>query len=220
VTTYESTNYAKFQTANPIVKRLIDRFYDRLLATVSPSPSSLLDAGCGEGETLARLGARLPSRVVAVDASAAAVAFTAKRFPGAEVSRERLERLPYGDGEFEVVLCLEVLEHVPRPLDAVFELARVSASQVVVSVPFEPWFQLGSLARGKHVAALGNHPEHVNHYNRGSLRRLLEPAMAEVSVQVSFPWLIARCRPRPAPRRPASPSGSRPAPWAEHGPGG
>jgi SAM-dependent methyltransferase len=220
VTASESTNYAKFQTANPVVKRLIDHFYDRVLATISPSPSSLLDAGCGEGETLARFGDRLPPRVVAVDASAAAVAFTAERFPGAEVSRERLELLPYGDGEFELVLCLEVLEHLDRPQDAVLELARVSAGQVIVSVPFEPWFQLGSLARGKHLSALGNHPEHVNHYNRRSLRELLEPAMAEVSVQVSFPWLIARCRPRPAARPPATPSGSRSELSAEPRPGG
>ena len=111
----ESTNYAKFQTRNPVVRRLIDRFYDRVLATTSPTPASLLDAGCGEGETLARIGPALPPRVVAVDVSAAAVAFTAERFPGVEVSRERLERLPFADDEFELVLCLEVLEHTDRP---------------------------------------------------------------------------------------------------------
>ncbi len=197
--TPQSTNYAKFQTANPVVRRLIDRFYERVLALVEPlHPGSLLDAGCGEGETLARLGGLLPSQVAAVDLSPEAVAFTANRFPGVEVRRASVLELPFDERSFDLVVCLEVLEHLERPESALAELARVAREAVVISVPHEPWFRSGSLLRGKYVRSLGNHPEHLNHYRPASLRALLEPRFEVLDLGGSFPWLVALCRPRDA----------------------
>ncbi len=196
-TTPTSTNFEKFQTSNPVVRRLIDRFYGRLGAIVEQlRPGSVLDAGCGEGETLARLGEWLPERVAAVDLSPEAVEFTGRRFPGAEVRRESVYDLPFADGAFELVLCLEVLEHLRDPGAALAELSRVSSSEIVLSVPHEPWFQAGSLLRGKYVRTLGNHPEHVNHWNPRTLRALLSPRLEVISVARSLPWLIAHCRVR------------------------
>jgi SAM-dependent methyltransferase len=204
----ESTNYAKFQTGNPIVRRLIERFYARVLAMTQPlGAESLLDAGCGEGETLARLGPQLPRRTVAVDLDADAVAFTSERLPGVEVSRCSLTDLPFDDASFDLVLCLEVLEHLPDPGAGLRELARVATSDIVVSVPHEPWFRLGSLLRGKYLSGLGNHPEHVNHWNPTSFRRFLASEFDQVSVERSLPWVIAHCR---APRR-LGPRSARPA---------
>ena len=102
--------------------------------------------------------------------------------------------LAFPDRAFDLVLCLEVIEHVPDPQAAVRELARVCSGDLVVSVPFEPWFRAGSLLRGKYVRTLGNHPEHVNHFNRRSLAELLEPVDPRAEIRVAFPWLIARCR--------------------------
>jgi 2-polyprenyl-3-methyl-5-hydroxy-6-metoxy-1,4-benzoquinol methylase len=190
-----SSNYEKFQTGNPLVRRLIDRFYARLRATIEPLQSAtILDAGCGEGETLARLGAALPGHVVAVDLDAEAVELTARRFPGAEVSRESVLDLPFANGSFDLVLCLEVLEHIEEPDVALAELVRVADEHVVVSVPHEPWFRAGSLLRGKYLRGLGNHPEHVNHWNPRSLRTFLEPRLEVINLKRSFPWLIAHCR--------------------------
>jgi 2-polyprenyl-3-methyl-5-hydroxy-6-metoxy-1,4-benzoquinol methylase len=179
------------------VRRLIDRFYTRLFAVVEPlGAGSLLDAGCGEGETLARLGPLLPPRTVAVDLSPEAVAFTAQRTPGAEVSRQSVLELRFADSEFDLVLCLEVLEHLADPGAALAELSRVADRDLVLSVPHEPWFRLGSLLRGKYVRRLGNHPEHVNHWNPRSLRAFLGTRLEVVSLARPFPWLIAHCRPR------------------------
>jgi SAM-dependent methyltransferase len=46
-------------------------------------------------------------------------------------------RLPFADGEFEVVACLEGIEHVLRPFDLVGELARVCrpGGTVIISTP-------------------------------------------------------------------------------------
>ncbi len=196
-TAQRPSNEIKFETRNPLVRRLIDGFFAQLTDVVRPlAPHSTLDAGCGEGETLVRLGGLLGERVAAVDLSAYSVARAAERLPGVDARRASVTDLPFADAEFDLVLCLEVLEHLDDPAAAVGELARVSARDVVVSVPHEPWFRLGSLLRGKHVRALGNHPEHVNHFDRRSLAALLEPALELDRVEAAFPWLIAHGSPR------------------------
>ncbi|MEX2447418.1 MAG: class I SAM-dependent methyltransferase [Solirubrobacterales bacterium] len=191
----ESTNYRKFQTGNPVVRRLIDRFYGRLSEVVdSLGAASLLDAGCGEGETLARIAAPLPPRTAAVDLNAEAVAFTAKRFSQVEVTRQSILDLSFGDESFDLVVCLEVLEHLTDPRAALAELGRVASKDIVVSVPHEPWFRAGSLLRGKYLRGFGNHPEHLNHWTPTTLRAFLETRLEVVSLVRSMPWLIAHCR--------------------------
>ncbi|GIK78832.1 MAG: class I SAM-dependent methyltransferase [Acidobacteria bacterium] len=191
------SNELKFETANPVVRAMIGGFFSRLGALVAPlAPASTLDAGCGEGETLVRLGPLLGGRVSAVDLSAYSVGRVGERLPAVDARVASVTDLPFAGASFDLVLCLEVLEHLDEPAAAVRELARVAASDVVVSVPHEPWFRIGSLLRGKHVRALGNHPEHVNHYNRRSLAALLEPALGVATITTAFPWLIAHGRPR------------------------
>jgi len=192
-----TTNFEKFQTGNPVVRRLIENFYGEVARTIAPlSPDTALDAGCGEGESLVRLGDHLPERLTGVDTNAESVEFTRKRVPAAEVFQEDLLEMHFDDRAFGLVLCLEVLEHIPDPAAALAQLARVCGSDLVISVPHEPWFRLGSLARGKYVRTFGNHPEHVNHWNPRSLRTFLESQVEVVTVTGSMPWLIAHCRPR------------------------
>jgi 2-polyprenyl-3-methyl-5-hydroxy-6-metoxy-1,4-benzoquinol methylase len=155
---------------------------------------SVLDAGCGEGETLARLEDVLGERVAAIDILDECVAYTKQRLPHVDASMASVYALPFDDSSFDLVVCLEVMEHLDRPAEALRELSRVSRGDLVVSVPYEPYFRLGSLMRGKYVRELGNHPEHVNHWNRRSLPAFLRAQVDVAEVAVAFPWLIARCR--------------------------
>ncbi len=157
---------------------------------------SVLDAGCGEGETLARLEDVLGERVAAIDVLDKCVAYTKQRFPHVDVSMASVYELPFEDRSFDLVVCLEVMEHLDRPAEALRELSRVCRGNLVVSVPYEPYFRLGSLMRGKYVRGFGNHPDHVNHWNRRSLPAFLRAQVDVADVAVAFPWLIARCRVR------------------------
>lgn len=177
------------------MRRLIDRFYARVTELVAPlDAASLLDAGCGEGETLVRIGPSLPPRTAAVDLNPEAVAFTTRRFPQVEVTHQSILELSFDNESFDLVVCLEVLEHLVDPGAALGELRRVASKDIVISVPHEPWFRAGSLLRGKYLRGFGNHPEHVNHWTPTSLRGFLETQLEVVSLVRSMPWLIAHCR--------------------------
>jgi 2-polyprenyl-3-methyl-5-hydroxy-6-metoxy-1,4-benzoquinol methylase len=192
----DTSNYEKFQTGNPLVRRLIERFYGKVGSIVGQLSSEVvLDAGCGEGETIERLDGLLSGSITGVDLNQEAVDFAAGRIPAGSFQVADLTALPFDDDSFDLVLCLEVLEHIPEPSLALAELVRVCRGDIVVSVPSEPWFRLGSLARGKYLKGWGNHPEHINHWNPRSLRDFLQTGAEVVSVERSTPWLVAQLRP-------------------------
>ena len=188
----KTTNYQKFRTRNRVVRALIEAFYGEVLWRIErTAPASLLDAGCGEGETLRRLGDKLPQATSAIDLNADCVAFCQSHFPTVDVREADITRLPHADKSHDMVVSLEVLEHLPDPRAAVRECLRVARRGVLFSVPHEPWFRLGSLARGKYLAGLGNHPEHVNHWNERSFGRFLRQEAPRVWTWRSLPWLLA-----------------------------
>ena len=74
---------------------------------------------------------------------------------------------------FDLVLAIEVLEHVPDPAAALRELARVARRDVVLSVPREPIWRAANMARGKYWGDLGNTPGHIQHWSRAGFVRLV-----------------------------------------------
>ena len=48
-----------------------------------------------------------------------------------------IHKLPFKDGEFDVALCSETLEHASKPQKAVNEILRITEKAVVITVPHE-----------------------------------------------------------------------------------
>ncbi len=71
------------------------------------------------------------------------------------------ENLPYSDNQFEIVICLDVLEHLDNPHKLLSELFRISSDIVVVSLPNNWVGFLKSLLIGQnitHQAGYGLYP--------------------------------------------------------------
>ena len=82
-----------------------------------------LDLGCGDGRLTAELEA---AELVAADVSPVALERAGRRLPRARLCElEPDAPLPFGDGEFELVLCAEVLEHVRDVQLLLSEVRRV-----------------------------------------------------------------------------------------------
>ncbi|MDZ4683948.1 MAG: class I SAM-dependent methyltransferase [Planctomycetaceae bacterium] len=103
----------------------------------------LLDYGCGDGTFLAAVRDQFPDAVGA-DIAADQVADCIERFGSASTIRFTTCEALREDGyrqQFDVVCCMEVLEHCPQPVveDVLDELARLAAlgAVVLISVPVE-----------------------------------------------------------------------------------
>ncbi|BFV57502.1 methyltransferase domain-containing protein [Kitasatospora sp. CMC57] len=101
---------------------------------------ALLDVGCGPGTITVDLAELVgpTGRVVAVDRSAEVLAQAAGYAAGRGIGNVTFEcadayRLPYADGEFDVVHAHQVLQHVAEPVAVLRELRRVTAPGGVVA---------------------------------------------------------------------------------------
>jgi SAM-dependent methyltransferase len=137
-------------------RRIIRAELDRLALPVG---SRVLDAGCGSGRTLVELADY--GEVTGIELNDEAAELARDRGLG-EVVVGRLEELPWDDGTFDLITCLDVIEHVPDDVGALRELLRVSrpGGWLLVTVP--AYQALWSL----HDEA--NH--HYRRYARSSLR--------------------------------------------------
>jgi SAM-dependent methyltransferase len=90
-----------------------------------PPQPRVMDLGCGRGDSVDLFRAAHPDvRWTGVDVERSAeVAERVRR--DAEFVTFDGERLPFGDEEFDLVFCKQVLEHVLRPAPLVADVARV-----------------------------------------------------------------------------------------------
>ena len=109
-----------------------------LCARAGVRPDTLVEIGCGAGSLLAELAARgVAPRLDGFDLSAPAVEIARSHgIPGVRVEVFDGERVPAGDGAYDLAVVSHVLEHVPQPAALLAEAARV-APWVLVEVPLE-----------------------------------------------------------------------------------
>jgi SAM-dependent methyltransferase len=136
-----------------------------------PAGARVLDAGCGSGRTLPEL--ERYGEVSGIELSPAAAKIARDRGCG-EVVIGRLEQLPWEDGTFDLITCLDVIEHTPDDRVTLRELRRVSkpGGWLLVTVP-------------AYQALWSEHDEANHHYRRYS-RRSLRGAASEAG------WLVER----------------------------
>jgi SAM-dependent methyltransferase len=144
-----------------------------------PPNARLLDAGCGSGATLdllAKLG-----RVSGVDVSERAVDAARQRGHD-DVHLANVEELPFPDATFDVVTCLDVIEHTPDDVRTLRELRRVTRPEghLVVTVPAYP------LLWSAHDVA----NRHYRRYTRRALRDATSAAGWRTTRETSFNSLL------------------------------
>jgi 2-polyprenyl-3-methyl-5-hydroxy-6-metoxy-1,4-benzoquinol methylase len=186
----------KYVSRNPAIRWLTARFIARLDAVLDgidatgQRPASVLEVGAGEGVVSERLHRRYGS-VVALDLPDAGLRAEWRTRPGPRFVHGDARRLPFGDDAFDLVVCVEVLEHMTDPGAGLAELVRVSRRHVVASVPREPIFRGCNLVTGRYVGDLGNTPGHVNHWTARAFTTFVGSAGRVVRVEKPFPWTMA-----------------------------
>ena len=95
---------------------------------------SLLDYGCGRGETL-RMATEAGMQVLGTDLDPECVALGSAFGPAAPLTHPHDPVAQFGEKSHDVVTCFHVLEHVDRPKDVLTALGRIARRYVVLAVP-------------------------------------------------------------------------------------
>lgn len=189
--------YDKYGSSNPIEQRLMNGFFgalDRLVGELRPR--RILEVGVGEGEVSERLAERFPTAaIVGLDLPDPELA-AQWRAGGLSCMFGDATALPAPDDAFDLVVAIEVFEHFDDPQGALRELSRVCSSDLLASVPFEPIWRIGNMARGRYLRDLGNTPGHVNHWTRRGFTGFVETEFDVGRVASPLPWTMVGARVR------------------------
>jgi SAM-dependent methyltransferase len=180
--------------ASPLAARARARRHAHFFALTHLSPGArVLDVGCG------RIGLRaLEPRldITGVDLAAR------PDYPGPFVQADAAEGLPFADGEFELVYCSSVIEHVPPARRAAFalEIRRVGRGWFVQtpawSFPLEPHALLPAahwlparLRRLYWKLGAAGEWEEISLLKRIEVEALFGPALAERVGPLTKSWV-------------------------------
>ena len=191
----------KYEEAGLIGGWLLDRFYDsvrRLLRPHLHDGCSLLEVGCGAGFSSQRLLSWLPASgsFLGSDVGQTLLDKAACRNPGASFVRQSVYELAAPDKSVDIIVMLEVLEHLDDPRRALAELRRVARQAVILSTPREPLWRFLNFCRGKYLLDFGNTPGHVQHWSSAGLCREVASHFDVVGMERPVPWTVLSLQPR------------------------
>jgi 2-polyprenyl-3-methyl-5-hydroxy-6-metoxy-1,4-benzoquinol methylase len=198
--TYDNVSgnyYNKYESKNPVVRVLMRGFlsvFDELVGLTDAR--DVLEVGCGEGHLSLRM-LRAGLRVTAIDREMDAVKraqefATARGFQG-NFGVKDLYELEEQESR-ELVVCCEVLEHLPAPGPALERLVTLARPWLLLSVPREPLWRCLNVVRGKYLADFGNTPGHIQHWGKGEFLRLVSNYATIEAIRNPLPWTMVLCR--------------------------
>lgn len=140
------------------------------------APTSLLDVGSGRGTFLWPLLDTFPELLVtSIDKEDIRVRDIKAVNQGgvSNLSAEKMDitELSFEENSFDVITILEVLEHIPKPQEALNEAVRVAKNFVVLSVPTKE----------------DDNPEHIHLFNQNMLKNMFFEAGA---LSVRFDYVL------------------------------
>ena len=100
----------------------------------------VLDIGCHAGTFTEEIAKALPeAEIFGIDIDRAAIAYAKKIRPSFHFQVASGEKLPFSDKSFDLITCLEVLEHVENPKKVLAEIKRCLKDDglLIILVPTE-----------------------------------------------------------------------------------
>ena len=123
--TYESLESVHIQRETD----LNDACIDEILVNIDGG--TVLEVGCGRGFLAKRIEEK--TKITACDM--VITGSVRAKHPDLDLREADIEQLPFGDEEFDTVVCTHTLEHVLNIQQAISELRRVARKTLIVVVP-------------------------------------------------------------------------------------
>ncbi len=159
----------------------LQRYWQRkrfkVITGFADSAKLTLDIGCGSS----RIARSMP-RLIGLDINLRALRYLRRQ--GVLVASGDIRRLPFRDGEFEQVICSEVIEHLPREVMDFSELARVVApgGVLIVGTPdYAKWLWRLLEKIYNIVLPQAHGTGHVSQFTAASLRKILDDVGFDVT---------------------------------------
>ncbi|MCG8312562.1 MAG: class I SAM-dependent methyltransferase [Pseudomonadales bacterium] len=187
----------KYANSNFIHQLVLGRFLDAVAAELEElGKGSVLDFGCGEAFFWQEMKKRnvTVGALTGIDLRVDALAIAQQNHPESRfLEKDLLTWEP--DIKPDLVVASQVLEHLPGPEQFLKKLVSITGDKLLLTVPWEPFFMLSNLARGRDILRFGNHPEHINLWGAKGFNRFVSKHAKIVKSVAIFPFLMVVAEP-------------------------
>ena len=160
------------------------------------APRRILEIGVGEGHVMTRLRERFPGiPMVGLDLPDEALVGRLARARACRACSATPRRCRSPTTRSTSCWPSRCSSTSPARTPPCRELSRVCSGTFIASVPFEPIWRAGNLARRRYVRQLGNTPGHVNHWTRWGFHKFVETRFHVQQVRSPLPWTMVRAIP-------------------------
>lgn len=138
---------------------------------------SALDCGCAEGDLVKFFKKnKVAKRLEGIDISDKAIDQARIKNPHLIIKKGDVYDIPGKAGEFDLIVCSQVFEHLKYPRRALKEMARVAKKYILISVMNESIFRFG---------------KHEKHWKSDEFKKFVNAKGLKIVSQKSpFPWTI------------------------------
>lgn len=112
--------------------------FKEVLQITEPTSGRVLDIGCHSGTFTEKIATKLGTKkLYGIDISRSAIKQIRKRIPLGKFKVEDAHNMVFHANFFDVIYCIEVLEHLDNPIKVLSEMKRVlrKGGKVIILVP-------------------------------------------------------------------------------------
>ncbi|WP_353743172.1 class I SAM-dependent methyltransferase [Desulfacinum infernum] len=163
------------------------------------SPKAIHEVGCGEGYWVIQLHLQ-GFDVKGSDFSASVIEMARHNAKAFGIAKDRFLTCSIYDLDehrhgADLLLCLDVLEHLLDPEAALRALLRACYKYLIVSVPNEPLWSFLNMVRGKYLRDKGNTPGHIQRWSQKAFIDFVSNHFQVIAVRSPLPWTMLLCQP-------------------------
>ncbi len=158
---------------------------------------TILDIGCAAGTLTNKVSQILPnSKITGVDVYSSALAFGKKRYPHINFVLSDAHKLPFKKNSFDLIICIETIEHVSDPEKVFMEVKRVLGQNgtFILIMDSGSWlfrivWEIWEKSRGKVWQGAHLHPFHHNELEKlikKSGFKIIRKKFSNLGMEVSF----------------------------------
>lgn len=183
-----------YTSKNPLVKFMMIKRLN-LIAKAIPSGKGLkiLDAGCGEGHLIERLNYKNNKNLYyGIDITKIALKKAKKRCPYARLKMMDLKKINFHEEYFDIIICTEVIEHIPEYKIVIEELKRVLKKEgyLILTFPNETITTIFRFLVGRKPIKV---PDHFNSFNPNKIKSLVKMKLvSQVNLPFNLPFFASQ----------------------------
>jgi 2-polyprenyl-3-methyl-5-hydroxy-6-metoxy-1,4-benzoquinol methylase len=186
----EGMIYQRDQYAKGGVGRWYWDYRDNIaFSYILPEHKKIVDLGCGEGIALEKLVITFPEKVIiGVDLEWENIEICKRH--GLKAVYSNIYTLALPGSYFDACICIDVLEHLDKPIEAIREIYRILKpdGRLILVIPHDRNFFLARLGMFMFKEAFYD-PGHARKWNPEEAKNLLRETGFSIKSQKNLPFL-------------------------------